>query len=141
MLCIWDAAMSATAPSRPSMSSRSSTNIPVSSSDVSPIYSFRNHIAAVKALAWYVLYYYSTYLYSTKYVLAVLIYCVYTYLSCRCPWQHDTLASGGGTADRHIRLWNTTQGACVKGIDTGSQVYIYPIHIGMQLYMLFLLTI
>ena len=54
--------------------------------------------------------------------------CILTYLSCRCPWQHDTLASGGGTADRHIRLWNTTQGACVKGIDTGSQVYILYIY-------------
>lgn len=28
----------------------------------------------------------------------------------------------GGTADRSIRLWNTTTGACLRSIDTGSQV-------------------
>ena len=28
----------------------------------------------------------------------------------------------GGTADRHIRFWNTTTGTCVNAIDTKSQV-------------------
>lgn len=39
-----------------------------------------------------------------------------------CPWKSNLLASGGGTADRTIKLWNTTNSACVHSIDTGSQV-------------------
>ncbi|XP_050308762.1 cell division cycle protein 20 homolog [Anthonomus grandis grandis] len=39
-----------------------------------------------------------------------------------CPWQPHILASGGGTADRHIRIWNCNTGACVNSIDTKSQV-------------------
>ena len=44
-----------------------------------PVFSFDQHHAAVKALAW-------------------------------CPWQKNLLASGGGTADRMIRFWNTNNG-------------------------------
>ena len=39
-----------------------------------------------------------------------------------CPWQQNLLASGGGTADRCIRFWNTESGACVNCVDTHSQV-------------------
>lgn len=39
-----------------------------------------------------------------------------------CPWQNNILASGGGTADRHIRFWNINSGVCVNAIDTKSQV-------------------
>lgn len=39
-----------------------------------------------------------------------------------CPWQNNLLATGGGTADRHLRFWNTSSGACVNSIDTKSQV-------------------
>lgn len=39
-----------------------------------------------------------------------------------CPWQRDVLASGGGTADRSVRLWNSTLGTNLCTIDTGSQV-------------------
>lgn len=39
-----------------------------------------------------------------------------------CPFQANLLASGGGTADRHIRFWNAGTGACVAAVDTGSQV-------------------
>uniref|UniRef100_A0A1B6CXB3 CDC20/Fizzy WD40 domain-containing protein n=3 Tax=Clastoptera arizonana TaxID=38151 RepID=A0A1B6CXB3_9HEMI len=39
-----------------------------------------------------------------------------------CPWQNNILASGGGTADRHIRFWNCNTGACLNSIDTKSQV-------------------
>ena len=39
-----------------------------------------------------------------------------------CPWQHNLLATGGGTADRHLRFWNTATGTCVNSIDTKSQV-------------------
>ncbi|KAG0241980.1 substrate-specific activator of APC-dependent proteolysis [Mortierella sp. GBA43] len=56
-----------------------------------PIYKFRDHIAAVKALDWN-------------------------------PHQSGVLASGGGTADRHIRFWNTTLGTAISATDTGSQV-------------------
>ena len=39
-----------------------------------------------------------------------------------CPWKSNLLASGGGTADRSIKLWNTANSACVHSVDTGSQV-------------------
>jgi cell division cycle 20-like protein 1 (cofactor of APC complex) len=38
------------------------------------------------------------------------------------PHQHGLLASGGGTADRTIRFWNTLKGTQINSIDTGSQV-------------------
>lgn len=57
----------------------------------SPIYSFNEHQAAVRALAW-------------------------------CPWQQNILASGGGTADRCIKFWNVSNGACLNSVDTKSQV-------------------
>ncbi|KOS19541.1 WD repeat-containing protein slp1 [Escovopsis weberi] len=39
-----------------------------------------------------------------------------------CPWSTNLLATGGGSYDRHIHFWNTTTGARVNSIDTGSQV-------------------
>lgn len=39
-----------------------------------------------------------------------------------CPFQANLLASGGGTADRTIKFWNTHTGAMLNSIDTGSQV-------------------
>ncbi len=39
-----------------------------------------------------------------------------------CPWQLSLLATGGGTADKHIHIWNTTTGSNVSSVDTGSQV-------------------
>jgi cell division cycle protein 20 (cofactor of APC complex) len=39
-----------------------------------------------------------------------------------CPWQENCLASGGGTADRTIRFWNTQTGSCLNTVDTKSQV-------------------
>jgi len=39
-----------------------------------------------------------------------------------CPWQSNLLASGGGTADRTIRFWNSSTGTCINSIDTKSQV-------------------
>jgi cell division cycle 20-like protein 1 (cofactor of APC complex) len=38
------------------------------------------------------------------------------------PHQHHLLASGGGTADRTIKFWNTSTGTLIKEVDTGSQV-------------------
>ena len=31
-----------------------------------------------------------------------------------CPFHHNILASGGGTADRKICLWNTSNGTCLN---------------------------
>eukprot|EP00299_Pterocystis_sp_00344_P003114 c1354_g1_i1.p1 GENE.c1354_g1_i1~~c1354_g1_i1.p1 ORF type:complete len:420 (+),score=90.63 c1354_g1_i1:450-1709(+) len=59
--------------------------------NASPMFTFNQHQAAVKALAW-------------------------------CPWQQNLLATGGGSADRTIRFWNTSNGQCVNSIDTYSQV-------------------
>ncbi|KAL3619346.1 B-type cell cycle switch protein ccs52A [Castilleja foliolosa] len=38
------------------------------------------------------------------------------------PHLHGLLASGGGTADRCIRFWNTTTNTHLSSVDTGSQV-------------------
>ncbi|KAH7427860.1 hypothetical protein KP509_10G063800 [Ceratopteris richardii] len=38
------------------------------------------------------------------------------------PHQHGLLASGGGTADRCIRFWNTATSSHLSCVDTGSQV-------------------
>uniref|UniRef100_UPI00358EFD3D cell division cycle protein 20 homolog isoform X2 n=1 Tax=Myxine glutinosa TaxID=7769 RepID=UPI00358EFD3D len=39
-----------------------------------------------------------------------------------CPWLNNVLATGGGTIDRHIRIWNVSSGNCLSATDTGSQV-------------------
>jgi len=39
-----------------------------------------------------------------------------------CPFQSNLLASGGVTADRTIKFWNTSSGACINSVDTKSQV-------------------
>lgn len=39
-----------------------------------------------------------------------------------CPWQRGLLATGGGTADRTIKTWNSATGALLTSTDTGSQV-------------------
>eukprot|EP00939_MAST-03C_sp_MAST-3C-sp1_P002915 g2915.t1 len=39
-----------------------------------------------------------------------------------CPFQRNVLASGGGTADKTIKFWNTSNGACLNSVDTKSQV-------------------
>jgi cell division cycle 20-like protein 1 (cofactor of APC complex) len=38
------------------------------------------------------------------------------------PHQHNILATGGGTADRCIRFWNTHTLQQIDCVDTGSQV-------------------
>uniref|UniRef100_A0A0A9Z0H0 Anaphase-promoting complex subunit cdc20 n=3 Tax=Lygus hesperus TaxID=30085 RepID=A0A0A9Z0H0_LYGHE len=39
-----------------------------------------------------------------------------------CPWQDSVLATGGGTADRHIRFYNVASNSLIRSIDTQSQV-------------------
>ncbi|BAT96231.1 hypothetical protein VIGAN_08313600 [Vigna angularis var. angularis] len=55
------------------------------------LHCFKDHCAAVKALAW-------------------------------CPYDSGVLASGGGTEDRCIKLWNVKYGTCISSIDTKAQV-------------------
>ena len=51
----------------------------------------RNHVAAVKAVAW-------------------------------CPWNPALLASGGGTSDATVHMWNTTTGARLHSLPTPAQI-------------------
>lgn len=39
-----------------------------------------------------------------------------------CPWKPSLLATGGGTADRFIHVWNMNSFETTASIDTGSQV-------------------
>lgn len=39
-----------------------------------------------------------------------------------CPWERHLLASGGGTADRTIKFWNSSSGRLLNSVNTGSQV-------------------
>nr|CDS27521.1 cell division cycle protein 20 [Hymenolepis microstoma] len=39
-----------------------------------------------------------------------------------CPWKPTLLATGGGTADHHIRFWNAFSGVCVRDVDVTTQV-------------------
>lgn len=62
-----------------------------SSRTMGPSFECREHVSAVKALAW-------------------------------SPHQHNILATGGGTADKCIKTWNSVNGQCLNTINTGSQV-------------------
>lgn len=44
-----------------------------------------------------------------------------------CPYQSNILASGGGTADRCVKMWNTQTGQCISSTDTQSQVKFLPL--------------
>jgi cell division cycle protein 20 (cofactor of APC complex) len=39
-----------------------------------------------------------------------------------CPWQRHVLATGGGTADRQVCLWNAANGRLLTSANTESQV-------------------
>ena len=39
-----------------------------------------------------------------------------------CPWKPNLLASGGGSTDRQIKLWDSISGSCLSSVETGSQV-------------------
>lgn len=57
----------------------------------------------------------------------VLKYCEHTAAVKAIAWSphlHGLLASGGGTADRCIRFWNTTTNSHLSCMDTGSQVNV-----------------
>ncbi|GAV73404.1 WD40 domain-containing protein, partial [Cephalotus follicularis] len=39
-----------------------------------------------------------------------------------CPYQFKILASGGGTKDGCIKIWNTQKGICIDSIETKAQI-------------------
>ena len=39
-----------------------------------------------------------------------------------CPFKSKVLASGGGSGDHHIRVWDTQTGTQMTSLDTGKQV-------------------
>ncbi|KAL5795415.1 hypothetical protein ACOSQ2_000235 [Xanthoceras sorbifolium] len=39
-----------------------------------------------------------------------------------CPYQFNVLASGGGTKDGCIKIWNVQKGKCIHSVDTKAQV-------------------
>ena len=39
-----------------------------------------------------------------------------------CPFRSNVLATGGGTGDRSVRIWNADNGTCVEHVDTESQI-------------------
>eukprot|EP00826_Nyctotherus_ovalis_P053716 TRINITY_DN7007_c0_g4_i1.p1 TRINITY_DN7007_c0_g4~~TRINITY_DN7007_c0_g4_i1.p1 ORF type:complete len:463 (-),score=118.20 TRINITY_DN7007_c0_g4_i1:147-1535(-) len=39
-----------------------------------------------------------------------------------CPWKSNLLATGGGTADKCIKFWDTLTGDCIKSHQTESQI-------------------
>lgn len=39
-----------------------------------------------------------------------------------CPWKRQMIATGGGSADKTIRLWDCNSATCLNTVDTGSQV-------------------
>jgi len=61
------------------------------SHEVNPLFLFKEHTAAVKAVSW-------------------------------CPWQNNVLATGGGTADGKIKIWNIYNGNVLQTVDAKSQI-------------------
>ncbi|XP_021905564.1 cell division cycle 20.5, cofactor of APC complex-like, partial [Carica papaya] len=39
-----------------------------------------------------------------------------------CPYQFSVLASGGGSQDGCIKIWNTQNGRCISSVDTKAQI-------------------
>ena len=74
-----------------------------------PFQMYSDHVAAVKAIAW-----------SPHQVFSFFIYLKLVTKNV----QHGLLTSGGGTADRCIKFWNTLTQQPLQSVDTGSQVRI-----------------
>ncbi|XP_071339553.1 cell division cycle protein 20 homolog B-like isoform X2 [Trachinotus anak] len=39
-----------------------------------------------------------------------------------CPWQRNTIATGGGWKDGELRIWDTQSGTCMTSASTNSQI-------------------
>lgn len=81
-----------------------------------PVQTYSDHIAAVSCLFRY----FSQAVFQLPCITSPLIQQVKAIAW--SPHQHGLLASGGGTADRCIRFWNTLTGQPLQSVDTGSQV-------------------
>lgn len=76
---------------------------------------------------WYFLYSIQLFVWNQHSTQPVLKYCEHTAAVKAIAWSphlHGLLASGGGTADRCIRFWNTTTNSHLSCMDTGSQVIL-----------------
>ena len=78
-----------------------------------PFQTYSDHVAAVKAIAW------SPHQVMFEYCKVYLKYILNAIFEQK---KHGLLASGGGTADRCIKFWNTLTQQPLQSVDTGSQV-------------------
>ncbi|KAK4433445.1 Cell division cycle 20.1, cofactor of APC complex [Sesamum alatum] len=39
-----------------------------------------------------------------------------------CPYNYNVLASGGGSTDGSLKIWNTQKGTCISSIETKAQI-------------------
>lgn len=98
ILCIWDIRKSSSTTRKPDSSIcqapqflRKNSIQDAVGETTRPLYIFRDHAAAVKAIDW-------------------------------CPHKSHFLASGGGTLDKKLMLWDISVGKCLATVDTGSQI-------------------
>ena len=85
--------------------------------NLAPVQTFTEHLAAVKGTRRSSI--------SCVHQLGLTCFHVLLLLLAAIAWSphhHGVLASGGGTADRCIRFWNTLTGQPMQYVDTGSQV-------------------
>ena len=54
--------------------------------------------------------------------MCILFVCLFVKALAWCPWQPNILASGGGSADKSIHLWNAYNGEQQGRVETDSQV-------------------
>ncbi|KAI3458400.1 hypothetical protein Pfo_015063 [Paulownia fortunei] len=47
-----------------------------------------------------------------------------------CPYNYNVLASGGGSADGSLKIWNTQKGTCINSTDTKAQALNYLLFCG-----------
>lgn len=58
---------------------------------------------------------------SSRYLHRYTDHCAAVRALAWCPFRSSTLASGGGTADQCIKIWNTQTGKCANSINTSAQ--------------------
>lgn len=103
MLCLWDAAMSSHSGGRASLSGRSS--IGSIGSSITDSQTRRSYLVGSHAPR--------NIIHDHTAAVKALAW---------CPFQRNVLASGGGTADRCIRIRNTDTNSVMHCVNTGSQV-------------------
>ena len=82
----------------------------------SPTHSFRKHTAAVKVwLPFTIAFHYCKFQQVDMTLLC-------SQALAWCPWKPNLLATGGGSSDKCIRLWNACSGKLESTVETGSQV-------------------